>query len=210
MNDTLSAEDFAVTVTYSDGEEKSVSEGIILVDHSVGTPVERENVVLCEFVDGVYMKNGYAVSVVVEGVESPVIFVSWHYREMVALAPEMLALVNEARRENGLAELTWEVAAEEAALIRARELTEQYSHERPDGTGTDSLYEKIWGENINTGTYRETDGLQRIFDSWMASPGHRACILEASEAAGFVCAYSVVTDAEGYGTGYWVMLTTRN
>jgi len=95
------------------------------------------------------------------------------------LVYDFLALVNEARRAEGLNELTWVPtdAMEEYTLLRAYELTSKWSHERPD-----DQYNGFMDEIIARGS----SGTQGMFNGWMNSPGHRRSIME--EAVTSMCA----------------------
>ena len=87
------------------------------------------------------------------------------------LVYDFLALVNEARRAEGLNELTWVPtdAMEEYTLLRAYELTSKWSHERPNDQYNGFMSEIIAGGG---GSAKAT------FNAWMNSPGHRRSIME--------------------------------
>lgn len=117
---------------------------------------------------------------------------------------EVFRLVNEIRRKNGLAEFKWDDAAYKVAKTRAAEITQSFSHTRPNGSDPYSLYgvSDMWsvfttvGENIAAGQSTPAD----VVESWMNSEGHRANILNPNFenlAVGFVQSNDV------YGT-YWV------
>ena len=87
------------------------------------------------------------------------------------LVYDFLALVNEARRAEGLNELTWVPtdAMEEYTLLRAYELTSKWSHERPN-----DQYNGFMDEVCNRGAASANGA----FNSLMNSPGHRKAIME--------------------------------
>lgn len=94
----------------------------------------------------------------------------------------MLALVNEARRENGLNELWYSARVHEVSTLRAVELSSYYSHTRPNGTGFHTAFADVGvsyrfaGENIAYGRNMfETAG--EVFEAWMNSESHRENIL---------------------------------
>lgn len=96
------------------------------------------------------------------------------YRQNIA--KEVLSLVNQARTQNGLSPLNWNTSLEEAAMIRSKELVNNFSHTRPDGSSCFTVININYytaGENIAAGQYNA----QAVFDSWMNSEGHRANIL---------------------------------
>lgn len=105
---------------------------------------------------------------------------------------DVLNLVNNERTKNGLSALSWSTTCEGAANTRAKEIMSVYSHTRPDGsswstacpipeTGGKS------GENLNAGNAAVSP--ETTVASWMASPEHRANILNPDfkhVAVGFV------------------------
>lgn len=96
---------------------------------------------------------------------------------------EVLRLVNEERGARGLAPLRRMPTLDEAADNRARDMAERdyFAHISPDGiTPGDQIlaagYEPVLcGENIASGY----PSAQTVVKAWMASPSHRANILEA-------------------------------
>lgn len=86
------------------------------------------------------------------------------------LVYELLDMVNEARRADGLHEYIWVTTDEEEeyTLLRSYELITKYSHERPDDKYS------FMGENAATG-YKSA---LAVFNGWMNSPGHRAAIMD--------------------------------
>lgn len=111
-----------------------------------------------------------SIEVVVE--EAPKL--RWEY--------EVLSLVNQERVRNGLSKLTWGDTCSEAAEIRAEELTELYSHTRPDG----SSWSTACAEPSSGGVYTEGENLvvgnsavspETTVAAWMNSEKHRENIL---------------------------------
>jgi hypothetical protein len=93
------------------------------------------------------------------------------------LVYEFLDMVNEARVAEGLSELTWTEldAFEEYTLLRAYELTVEYSHERP-GYSETSPGEKY--SFLNEIIAKGFDGnTQKVFEGWMNSSGHKRAIM---------------------------------
>lgn len=96
---------------------------------------------------------------------------------------ELLNLVNNARRNNGLAPLTVENALIAAANAHAKDMivNDFFSHTGSNGSNTgDRISEQgygfsAWAENIAYGYL----SAQSVFDAWMNSPGHRANILSS-------------------------------
>ena len=110
-------------------------------------------------------------------------------------AKEAFNLQNAERAKAGLPAMAWNDTLYEACKVRAKEIVTNWSHTRPNGGSYSDLIEGLpWtssGENIAKGTTSPSN----VVASWMASPGHRANILETNTHA--TVAY--------YG-GYWVTI----
>lgn len=113
-----------------------------------------------------------------------------------AYAAEVVRQVNGERAKYGLGALSVDSGLTHAACIRAAEITRQFSHTRPDGSGWSTVSSRARGENIAMG-YNSAD---KVMAAWLASEGHRANILRESFNAIGVCAY------EYNGVMYWVQL----
>ncbi len=119
---------------------------------------------------------------------------------------QVVNLINQKRSEAGLPAMEQTAALSAAAQVRAAELEQSFSHDRPNGTScftvlTDSqIAYMAAGENIAAG--QQTP--EEVMNAWMNSDGHRANILSASYAhVGIGIYYS----QGGYGI-YWVQLFT--
>lgn len=94
-------------------------------------------------------------------------------------AEEVVRLVNIERENNGLSPLSTLTLLTEASQIRANEVTQLFSHDRPNGTSCFTVLSELkvsyraCGENIAQG--QKTP--QEVVTGWMNSPGHRANIL---------------------------------
>jgi uncharacterized protein YkwD len=116
------------------------------------------------------------------------------------MAEAVLSLVNEARAAQEdplLSPLTWSSTLVTSAKLRAPEIVVKWSHTRPDGTEWYTAFSsnpgKI-GENIAKGQ----TSAQQVFESWMASDGHKKNILDADfTKMGIACYYC-------NETYYWV------
>ncbi|WP_031556089.1 CAP domain-containing protein [Oribacterium sp. FC2011] len=92
---------------------------------------------------------------------------------------KIVEYVNILRAKKGLDELEMDDDLMEAAAIRAEELTEKYSHTRPDGTKCFTVLDEIGyearnkAENIAQGQISALD----VTNSWYHSSGHRANML---------------------------------
>lgn len=92
---------------------------------------------------------------------------------------EVFAIVNQERANAGLGPLTLDPTLCSLAGIRASEITQSFSHTRPDGRPCQSIMDDYgvsyfsWGENIAAG---QTTA-QKVMEAWMGSPGHKQNIL---------------------------------
>lgn len=92
---------------------------------------------------------------------------------------EVIRLVNIERAKEGVAPLERRNDLEKVSAIRAVEISEYWSHTRPNGESIISLIKehgikyKVIGENIASG--QETPA--EVVEAWMNSPGHRKNIM---------------------------------
>lgn len=87
---------------------------------------------------------------------------------------ELFILINNERTANGLNPLSWSGGLADCAGVRASEAVDCFSHTRPDGSDWWTVNPSImYGENLATGQ----DNVQWVFNDWMASPEHRANIM---------------------------------
>ena len=96
---------------------------------------------------------------------------------------EFLDLVNEARVKEGHAPLIWAPydEMEEYTLLRAKELTHDFSHGRP--TDLPGVYSSTaFGHGVIAGG----GSVKNVFDAWMNSPGHKRTLM--NDDATFMCA----------------------
>ena len=111
-----------------------------------------------------------------------------------AEAIEANNMVNEIRAEAGLEPLEWDNNLETVASVRASEISEKFSHTRPNGRQWYTVNSKIQGgENLAFGF----DNAEDVVDAWMNSPTHRDNILYDEFEK---CAISIY---EEDGTYYW-------
>ncbi len=112
-------------------------------------------------------------------------------------AQEVFKLVNTERMKAGLQPYKYDLRLEKAAMVRAKEISVKFSHERPDGRDSYSaVYEAgvgcPSGENIGMGT----TSAEYMMILWMNSTGHQAAILSRS----------TTHIGVGYYSGHWVQL----
>ena len=89
---------------------------------------------------------------------------------------QVLELVNRERRQRGLSPLRMSQDLMRVAKVRVKEITQEFSHTRPNGQPFSSLLPNghfSAGENIAAGLPTPEATVQQ----WMKSPGHRANIL---------------------------------
>ena len=120
----------------------------------------------------------------------------------LSLAEQVVTLVNEERAAAGLNPLTINESAMSAALVRAKEIRQSFSHTRPDGSSFSTALKEQGvsyrgsGENIAYGQRSP----EAVMKAWMNSSGHRANILNAKYTSIGVGCY------EQNGTLYWTQL----
>lgn len=122
---------------------------------------------------------------------------------------EMLfSLMNEQRSANNVAKLSQSGALNNLAHLRAYELSQEFSHTRPNGASCFSVLKdsgieyRLAGENIASG-YADAG---TVMDGWMNSEGHRANILNPNYSQVGIGVYG-----NEDGTGYfWVQIFTGN
>ena len=98
----------------------------------------------------------------------------------------LLDLMNSARVEAGLPALVRDATLQDVALTRANNLIANgyFDHYSPDGESAFTelaargVSYHLAGENLARNNYIDSQTVQAAFDALMASPGHRANILE--------------------------------
>lgn len=93
---------------------------------------------------------------------------------------KIFELTNKARQENNLPALTYNKDIQDAADLRAKEISTKFSHTRPDGSSCHTVVEKfeyrVTGENLIMADNPISEP-EILLDTWMNSEGHRANIL---------------------------------
>lgn len=121
------------------------------------------------------------------------------------LAAEVVKLVNKERKAAGLSKLKSDDALNAAAAVRAKELIEEYSHTRPDGSSCGTALDDAGipymtrGENIG---WNQKNPAEKIMKQWMDSPKHKANILGKQYGKIGVACYKYD------GKYYWVQVFT--
>jgi len=116
---------------------------------------------------------------------------------------KVIELVNKERAKEGLHSLTYDTKMEQAAFVRAKEIQNNFSHVRPDGSSFSTALNEAGvsynrsGENIAWGQKSP----EEVVQAWMNSPSHKANIMNGSYSR-----IGVGYLTNGNGTGYWVQL----
>ena len=119
-------------------------------------------------------------------------------------ASQVVELVNAERAKYGLSALTVDAKVQQAALVRAKESVQSFSHTRPNGSSFSTALTEAGvsyrraGENIAYGQRTP----QQVMNAWMNSSGHRANILN-EDFTTIGVGYTVIN-----GTAYWAQLFT--
>ena len=104
----------------------------------------------------------------------------------------MLRLINEARAEAGVNPLTFDYERQAATDIRVEEITQVFSHERPNGkifytalTDLGLSFSGTCGENIAYFGFYDMDsdttaGYTKLHNQFMNSEGHKSNVLGSS------------------------------
>ena len=117
---------------------------------------------------------------------------------------KVVALTNLERAKAGLGSLALDNTLSAIANVRAQEIVEKWSHERPDGSNVTAIAAqygysyRVLGENLAKGQATEAQAVAE----WMASTGHRANILGNYTKIG-IGIYSAG------GRMYWVQIFSR-
>lgn len=123
-----------------------------------------------------------------------------------AFIRQVVTLVNEERAKEGLSPLTVDTKVQAAAMVRAQECEQLFSHTRPNGSSfatalkEQNVSYRSAGENIAWGQRTP----QEVVNAWMNSSGHRANIMNPNFTTIGVGYYENVK-----GTDYWCQLFTR-
>ena len=94
----------------------------------------------------------------------------------IAACDAVLNLMNQQRAAQGLPALAKSEKLENAAKVRAKEITNSFSHTRPGGSPFWTVDSSVqYGENLAK-LYQSADS---VYAAWMASPTHAANIMDA-------------------------------
>lgn len=111
-----------------------------------------------------------------------------------SVAVQAFILCNNERKANNLSVLSWDNSLEAAALIRAYESSNTWSHTRPNGSEWWTVNSGImFGENLAKG-YKTAD---EAVKAWMHSKSHKGNILFSDYKTSAIAIYEL------NGTWYW-------
>ena len=119
---------------------------------------------------------------------------------------EVLKLTNDERENQSLSPLTMSDGLTAGASVRAQEITELFSHTRPDGTSCFTVLEKSYSSNAENIAEGQNSPAS-VVSAWMNSTGHRTNILNSDyQKLGVGYYYEDTLDYEHY----WVQLFGSN
>ncbi len=194
---------------YSDGSSDTISSGFRVMGFNTRNPGTKKLTIVYEHENGSVLTCEYSINVKKKQHDTPNIENKFHHDK----ENEVLKLINEVRKKAGLNELKMDNGKMmNAADIRAKEITIDFEHERPDHDKWDTVYDEegasynTRGENLgkNAIPTDENSVVQGIFDAWMNSTEHKKNILNP--------AFTHVSIAclEHKGHFYWVQLFGAN
>lgn len=200
--DTLDTTGLVLKLSFNDGTTEAISSGYTTHGYNLNTPGNKTvtvaynhgaSTLVCEYTVNVEKKNH----------GTPNINVTYHDD----MADDVLSLLNKARKEAGLGELKMDNGnLKNAAKIRAKEITIDWAHERPDHDEWYTVFDEenvsytARGENLADGF----DTVDSVFEAWMNSIAHRNNILSAQ------FTHISIVCMEYNGHFYWVQLFGGN
>ena len=106
--------------------------------------------------------------------------------------------INEYREKNGVEKLEWSKALYVDTTIRAKEISQKFSHTRPNGTPFFTVSNISTAENISAGH----SNADKTVEGWIDSKGHRENILSKNIKYAAISLYRTNTNYKYY----WVNL----
>lgn len=166
--DAVSAGTAYINIT--DKNNKSASAKVKVTVKASSTGSGTVNVII------VYPDGTYSVSVDPDGADN-----SDSSASSSNYAEQVLELVNKERADAGVSALSLDDDLCKAAQVRAKEISESFSHTRPNGSSCFTVLNSYGisysgaGENIAYGSSTSSG----VMNQWMNSSGHRANILNS-------------------------------
>lgn len=128
------------------------------------------------------------------------------YSPASSYSKELMRLINTERTKRGLSELKAKSLMDQSALVRAKEITQDFSHKRADGREADTVLQdygisyNFYGENIAAGQQSAKD----VVSDWMNSEAMRKNILNP-DAKYIGSAHIYVKGDKSYLFDYWTV-----
>ena len=196
--DELDTTGLTLKLTYSDGSTETVSTGYTTHGFTKKTPGTKKVTVAYKVGPSTYTCT-FDVKVEKKQHGTPNIKATFHED----MAKEVLTLLNNERKKEGLSELKMDYGnLMIAAKIRAKEITIDWAHERPDHDRWDTVFDEegagypSHGENLAKGH----NTAQGVFDGWMNSADHKANMMHPK------FTHISIVCMEYDGNFYWVQL----
>lgn len=121
------------------------------------------------------------------------------------MAQEVYKLVNAERVKAGYTPLQYHNGLQQAAMVRAKEISIKFSHDRPDGTDSSTaIFEAGVGCASDENIARGYPSPESVVQGWMNSLGHKAAILRKSSTHIGIGFYE-----NSYGTYFWTLETSE-
>ena len=121
------------------------------------------------------------------------------------MAQEVYNLVNAERVKAGYTPLQYHNGLQQAAMLRAKEISIKFSHDRPDGTeSSTAIFEAGVGCASDENIARGYPSPESVVQGWMNSLGHKAAILRKSSTHIGIGFYE-----NSYGTYFWTLETSE-
>ena len=122
-----------------------------------------------------------------------------------AMAQEVYKLVNAERVKAGIAPLQYHSGLQQAAMVRAKEISIKFSHDRPDGTDSSTaVFEAGVGCAFDENIARGYPSPESVVRGWMNSTGHQGAILRGASTHIGIGFYQ-----NSYGTYFWTLETSN-
>jgi len=123
--------------------------------------------------------------------------------DLAAFSAEVFLLTNAERTDAGLPTLSPRTELTQIAEIRANEIIQLFSHDRPDGRDFSTVFTdnnvsyRFAGENLAAGQRTPSEAVR----GWMNSPGHRENMLRSEYGH-----LGVAVTMDGNGRLYWTQM----
>ena len=93
---------------------------------------------------------------------------------------EVLELLNYARVQAGLDEVSYDASLTSVAMTRAQECATRFSHTRPNGQSWQTVSSITNGENLAHAVNCNQSQPENVVLAWLLSPTHKANVMRSS------------------------------